>query len=177
MMGREIRRVPPNWKHPKRTCCHIPNCENYECYQPLYDETYEVSAQEWIGEFEKWQRGERPDYFSEGDSEYYWDWNGKPPNKLFYRDYKDEDATWYQVYETVSEGTPVTPPFETEDELIDYLVINGDFWYQKDQIDNIKNSHRTKPTRKAAENFVKGKYAPSMQIENGIIKTDINCCE
>lgn len=54
-----------------------------------------------------------------------------PPEREYYRSWKDEDATWFQVWETVSEGTPVTPPFATKEELIDYLVANGDFWDQK----------------------------------------------
>jgi hypothetical protein len=37
----------------------------------------------------------------------------------------------WQVWETVSEGSPVTPVFITADALIDYLVSHGDAWDQK----------------------------------------------
>jgi hypothetical protein len=38
---------------------------------------------------------------------------------------------WFQVYETLSEGTPVSPPFAVQEDLIKYLVANGDFWNQQ----------------------------------------------
>lgn len=38
----------------------------------------------------------------------------------------------YRVHETVSDKEePVTPAFETEDALIDYLASNGDLWDQQ----------------------------------------------
>lgn len=84
--------------------------------------------------------------------------------------YKTEEAIWYQVYETVSEGTPVTPPFETQQELIEYLVIHGDFYQQKCQ-------NETKPgySREVAEQFVlKSGWCPSIVISNGVIKSGID---
>lgn len=52
--------------------------------------------------------------------------SGGPPQRACYCPWKPEDATWLQVWETVSEGTPVTPPFATRQELVDYLVQHGD---------------------------------------------------
>lgn len=43
----------------------------------------------------------------------------------------DTDGFGYSLYETVSEGTPVTPVFATAEELIDYLVNVGTFWNEK----------------------------------------------
>jgi hypothetical protein len=103
-----------------------------ESYQPLYDRPYRQAAEEWRKGFAEWEAGERQQYFQESGQDYeYWDYNGMPPDKEYYRpDWKPEDMTWIQVYETVSEGTPVTPPFATREELVDYLVNNGDFWDQ-----------------------------------------------
>ena len=75
-------------------------------------------------------------------------------------------ATWWQVYETVSEGTPVSPPFATPDELIDYLVAHGDFWDQqrRERGDTIMNNDPW--SREQAEAFVRGPgWAPSMVVE------------
>lgn len=58
------------------------------------------------------------------------------------------EGPWWQVWETVSEGSPVTPAFATAEELVDYLVKNGDAWCQK-------RPDERPPTREAAENFVK----------------------
>ena len=170
-MGREIRRVPVNWQHPTQTCPHAYKpCEGYRCYKPLFDRLYQNEAKEWLEEFDKWQKGYRPDYFEIGDAEFFWDWYGMPPDKEYYRTYKDEDAIWYQVYETVSEGTPVTPPFETQAELVNYLVENGDFWAQRRNQGGF--------TRKAAENFVYGSgYAPSMVVCNGEVTVGIETCK
>jgi hypothetical protein len=41
-----------------------------------------------------------------------------------------DDLGWC-LYETVSEGTPVTPVFETAEELIEHLVLAGEDWGQE----------------------------------------------
>jgi hypothetical protein len=35
---------------------------------------------------------------------------------------------WYQLYEGVSEGTPLSPAFSTKEELINWLKNNKDYW-------------------------------------------------
>jgi hypothetical protein len=139
-MGLEIRRVPPDWEHPRQECKHSPlagGCEDAKrhggrCLQPLHDKSFREAASEWKSEFAAWERGDRPDYCSEESATLeFWEWNGDPPNREYYRpDWPDGTATHYQVYETVSEGTPVTPHFATKAELVDYLVAHGDAWYQ-----------------------------------------------
>lgn len=121
-MGREIRKVPPHWEHPKRKCPHEPwagGCydakqHNGQCYQPLCDKDFNACIAKW------------------------------------------EQPTWYQVYETVSDGTPVTPPFATTQELIEYLVQYGDFWDQ----------HRGDGgwIRAYAERFVESEWSPSLVV-------------
>lgn len=154
-MGREIRMVPANWEHPKAM-----RHWGREDYQPMYDRHFSAAAAEWKAEFAKWEAGERPSYFDA--AEYpngleYWEWETTPPDRAYYRPWKDEEATWFQVWETVSEGTPVTPPFETKEELVDYLATNGDFWDQK-RGDGPWN-------RAAAERFVGAGWAPSMVVQ------------
>lgn len=162
-MGREIRRVPPNWKHPQ---------DEKGDYISMYDHDYESKAEEWIENFKLWENGEHPAQERNKDIKYFWEWEN-PPDEETCRPRFCGDPTWYQVYETVSEGTPVTPPFETKDELIDYLVENGDFWDQKRGDGGW--------SRKAAEQFVENEWAPSMiafgSKETGyIIKTPRDGC-
>lgn len=71
-------------------------------------------------------------------------WKRKEPPK----------GNWWQVWETVSEGSPVTPAFATRGELIDYLVAVGDAWDQKRGEGGWK--------REAAESFVETEWAPSL---------------
>lgn len=119
-MGREIRQVSPNWEHPKFT-----EGRRIGQYIPLYDKSYSEACKEWKEEFLQWEAKTHPDYKEDYE---YWDWAGSPPDKEFYLPDGLPEKTWYQVYETVSEGTPVTPPFSTKDELYNYLITNGTFW-------------------------------------------------
>lgn len=149
-MGREIRKVPPNWDHPK---------DRYGNPQAMRDETFEDAAKEWKDGFAKWEAGERPKYFDPNGSLYpeYWEWKGNPPKREYHRPWKSEEATWIQVWETISEGTPITPPFSTPEELIEFLVESGDFWDQKQNRGGWK--------RENAEAFVQRGWAPSMIVE------------
>lgn len=174
-MGREIRRVPPNWEHPRRDCTHSPwkgGCDEAKqhggkCYQPMHDSDAEAAFADWQEEYAEWLAGEHDRVNAEyGEAEYpkaepyraFCNWHGQPPDPNYYRTKWDESAaTWYQVYQTVSEGSPVTPPFATKEELIDYLVANGDFW----------DESRGKGgwSRENATSFVNRGFAFSMMIE------------
>ncbi len=172
-MGREIRMVPPNWEQPQ-----VVRRNGRVGYQPMFDRDFEAASKEWAEGFMNWQNGNKPYYFDA--SKYpkdfqYWEWSGMPPKREYYRPWKEEEATWFQVWETVSEGTPVTPAFATKEELVDYLVANGDFWDQSRR----KEGHSTMPCapwlRANAEAFVNRGSAPSLIVEhssNGVtIKT------
>lgn len=164
-MGREIRRVPPNWEHPKRQKFDYRTGREVESYQPLYDRAFAPQMREWYAEWEKWERGEKPE--GSEDTANFWDWDGGPPDPEYHRpNWPEGSATWFQVYETVSEGTPVSPPFATEEELIDYLAKNGDFWDQA----RVKEGRREGPAaweRGAAERFVRSRWAPSLMVVGG----------
>lgn len=158
-MGRELVMVPPNWEHPKEV-----RRWGEEDYKPMFNRDYESAKKEWIDGLVSWEKGERPSHFKSQDVKEYWTYCGQPPERDDYVPFRQEECSWFQVWETVSEGTPVTPPFETKDELIDYLCSNGDFWDQ---------SRGAGPwTRENATAFVMGSgYAPSMMIVNGLAYT------
>jgi hypothetical protein len=172
-MGREIRKVIPNWEHPRTKCEHSPwngGCDDAKrngglCLEPLYDNDYDTAATAWIAGLMKWESGEDPDRekYGDGETRYYWEWNGSPPERRYYRpQWADEEATWFQGYETVSEGTPVTPPFATKAELVDYLVKHGDYW------DQYRGDGGW--SRRKAEQFVESEFAVSMVIVGSEIK-------
>lgn len=139
-MGREVRRVPPNWEHPRNEDGR---------YIPLYDQTYESARREWLDGYAAHEPAEH-------DGLDYWEYDGMPPVRADYRPYPDEEATWYQVYETVSEGTPVSPPFATQEELIAHLAEHGD-----------KTDHGKGWTLSRAKAFVESGWAPSGMIVGG----------
>lgn len=162
-MGREIRRVPVNWEHPKRKDL---TGRDTDQYQPLYDKDAETAWSDWMDGFEEWKAGElaktieeHPEHGYKLDEPYrsFCDWDGEPPDPKYHRPKWPEDAVLgFAVYETVSEGTPVTPAFATKEELIDYLATQGTYWDDD------------KPwSREAAEKFVEQEWAPSLMIMFG----------
>jgi hypothetical protein len=162
-MGREIRRVPPKWEHPKdEQKSELP-------YIPMFDRDFETTARKWIEDCIAWDNGTHKDIIADPDRKtripYYWQWEN-PPDEDTCRPKFTEPATWYQVYETVSEGTPITPPFATKEELVEYLVNYGDFWQQHSWENRFKESwYRDARVpgwdREAAVQFVEMEWAPS----------------
>ena len=148
-MGREIRRVPKNWQHPiNEECRHwgVDPHRGLPCYKPMHDQDYKSAATEWMANYQRFQDAtpeERAKEFSKY-CEYYWEYDS-PPDEELYRPVFDGPADCYQIYETVSEGTPVSPVFETQEEMIEWLVSEGH-------------------SRKSAEAFVKDGWAPSLVV-------------
>lgn len=127
-MGREIRRVPAGWEHPKDARGH---------FYPLCDKDLETALKDWA-EYDDSNEEDRP-------------------NPAYYRpSWTNEERTHYQVYEDVSEGTPVSPVFATEEEVVNWLVT-----YQ---------GH----SERAAREFVHRGYAFSMLMTNGVIYQGID---
>lgn len=198
-MGREIRRVPANWQHPKyvREGLRGVSVEYRPMYQRDYQEDYEYAQKEikeWFERQELWNKGIYRDWngkemptseamkmfldsieedrkkmqFSESykkaermkyeTGHCFWeDVAGKVPRLPNPDDYMPE-GEWYQLFENVSEGTPITPAFATKEELIDWLANNKDFWGEQ-------------WTREQAEGMLKSNYAPSFVITNGVMKS------
>lgn len=163
-MGRELNMVPANWEHPKeyRNSRHGLELS----YKPMYQGSFREASEEWKKEFRNWDAGKYPDYTDESDQVLeYWEWSGMPPDPEMYLNWTDEDRVWFQIWETVSEGTPVSPAFETKEELIDYLTENGDFWDQK---------RGDKPASRASYTaLVNGSYAPSFILDKGKLMSGV----
>jgi len=150
-MGREIRRVPPNWEHPK---------DSAGKFKPMYDKTYHEEAIAWIEGFNSFKPTKHCKYYWECDF---------PPDEDYYIPYTKDEAIWYQVYETVTEGTPCTPPFETQDELVKHLVEHGESYntYCKGGIDP-----------ESAKRFVyETQCCPSLVVTNGQFLSGIESCK
>ena len=151
-MCREIRKVPPSWEHPK---------DDFGNYKPMHDESYKSAMDWWTQEDELWKAGKHESqlkYESARECKTFAEWDGGPPDPDYHRPSFEQEPTWFQMYETVTEGTPVTPPFETKEQLCDYLVENGTFW------------DTTGWPRENAEAFVKSEWAPSFIMGPGVLK-------
>lgn len=125
-MGREVRRVPADWKHPKHWTPCLHGME--ERHKPLSPgEDYQRLVDEWDKECAKWKAGERPDYCT-GESRLlcYEQWAGQRPHRDDYMpNWPAEQRTHLMMYEDTSEGTPISPAFETPEELARWLVDNN----------------------------------------------------
>jgi hypothetical protein len=123
-MGREIRRVPENWEHPKS--------DNGD-YIPLHDGKYSEELEKWKLENEKWNEGLSDDWnggWKPKKKEYenmsYSEYNGSKPKKKDYMpEFDESELTHIMMYEDTSEGTPISPAFETPEELAHWLADNN----------------------------------------------------
>jgi len=136
-MGREIRNVPPDWKHP---------IDEDGRFQPLHKWTYlEALKDHFIDEL-PWYLWPSKNW------KHFKEWLTGFPDHNYYRPrWRNGEATHYQIYENVTEGTPVSPVFASLDDLIGWLMDN----------ENV--------SRKAAERFAKEKYVPSMAFIHGAL--------
>lgn len=128
-MGREIRMVPPGWEHPKNDKGN---------YIPLLKGPFSRHLAEWLEENAAWDRGEVLDYSTwperrtfkpKEDSalacDSFEEWSGKKPVRDEYMpEWPDGEATMLVMYEDTSEGTPISPAFETPEELARWLADN-----------------------------------------------------
>lgn len=117
-----MRMVPKDWKHPT---------DHNDKYIPLLGGSYSEAAARWDEEYRKWLEGLRDDFKGgwvpyDGPCIYYWEYAGPPPNEKEYMpDWPAEERTHYMMYEDTSEGTPISPAFETPEELAQWLANNN----------------------------------------------------
>lgn len=135
-MSREVRMVTPNWEHPRD--------ERTNRYKPLrfgYEETK--------NEFEDMQS-------KQGLQEAIDNFGPAPDINDYMPDWSDEERTHYQMYESVSEGTPISPVMDSPEALAKWLVEN--------------NGDAGAGETASYEGWLRvcnGGYAPSMIIKNG----------
>lgn len=121
-MSREVRRVPANWEHPKDKRGNL---------IPLHDGFIKRLA-EWDEGNAKWQEGLRSDWSGGWEpigpdiaSKTYEQWDGERPAQVDYMpDWPIEQRTHYQMYETCTEGTPISPVMDSPEKLARWLADN-----------------------------------------------------
>ncbi len=122
-MGREVRKVPANWEHPKN---------DFGKYVPLMSGNFSEILGKYKEEKAQWKKGFRTDYKGgwkeKSDDELemsFAEWNGEEPQVEDYMpEWKDEEKTHIQMYEDTSEGTPISPIFENPEDLAHWLTDN-----------------------------------------------------
>ncbi len=109
-MSREMRKVPKDWVHPVKTNGRhkaLFDGAGYERLVAAWDKERAKYPDKSEDEFDSWD-GPRP------DAEDYM-LVGVPP----------EERTHYQMYQTTSEGTPISPIMESPEELARWCADEG----------------------------------------------------
>lgn len=150
-MGREVRRVPANWEHPKDADGR---------YIPLFDGAkFAKRVASWDEEAAKWAEGFRSNFngawvplTDEQKGKPYASWDGERPDPKDYMPlWRDEERTHLMMYEDTSEGTPIRPAFATAEELARWLADNDASWFggqgtsYKARLSIIENSANSLP--------------------------------
>ncbi len=130
-MGREIRRVPEWWEHPRD--------ERGE-YIPLFDRSYDEAVRDYQYAVQLWEEGRHPaqtEWPDQTAGVSYDEWESGQPDPRFYRaeSWTEDDATMWVLYEMVTEGTPASPTFESLSRLLQWMLRNG---YTPDEIGEIR---------------------------------------
>ncbi|MBD9542923.1 hypothetical protein IB276_26100 [Ensifer sp. ENS04] len=113
-MGREVRRVPADWQHPRYTADNAPHDRAIGRHIPMFDCGYKEAAADFLEKANAEGLQEAVDFY------------GKAPERHEYMpDWPDEQRTHYMMYEDTSEGTPISPAFETPEELARWLADTG----------------------------------------------------
>lgn len=153
-MGREVRRVSADWVHPVYTSENARYPHQIGKHIPLFGEGFAELAAEWDEGAAKWEQGlvakhklvtdedgnseweisyvsrellESAPILSEAetDDDSYEDWADPRPDPAHYMpDWPEEERTHLMMYQNTTEGTPISPVFETAEELAQWLVDN-----------------------------------------------------
>lgn len=169
-MGREVRKVPKGWEHPKYPAdYHDPNKRSR--YIPLYNGGFAARDAEWNEGYAQWQRGYVKNYGAtekwqprtKDDGPTYSLYAGERPSPDEYMpEWPLPERTMFMMYEDTSEGTPISPAFETPEELARWLADN-----------NASAFAGMTATYEQWLRVCKGGYAPSAIMENGILKSGV----
>ena len=125
----ELRVVPENWSHPK---------DEKGRFVSLRGEKFSEEIAEYKEEQEMWNKGFRKKMTELGkvggviswvpkDEDLkemsFEDWRGKCPEaKDYMPEFSDKDLTHCQLYETITEGTPITPVMGSSAEVGRWIV-------------------------------------------------------
>jgi hypothetical protein len=114
IMGREVRMVPADWDHPRYTADNAPFSRAVGRHIPMLGGSYDDAAAEFMEKANAEGLEAAVDYY------------GEPPKRDGYMpSWPDEQRTHFMMYEDTSEGTPISPAFETPEDLARWLADTG----------------------------------------------------
>lgn len=121
-MGREVRMVRPDWKHPTFRKEEI----------PLHKGPYSEALADWEENKRQWDLGFVRDWSKDlawkpkdADDTFEDNVGDRPIPNDYMPEWTPQEATHLQMYETCSEGTPISPVMATPEELARWLADTG----------------------------------------------------
>ncbi len=112
-MSREVRKVRPDWLHPKYTADNAPHSRAIGWFIPKIDESYKDAASSWLAVAN--DQG-----LDVAMAEF-----GHPPEiEAYMPEWTEAERTHFMMYETTSEGTPISPVMESPEALAKWLADN-----------------------------------------------------
>lgn len=169
-MGREVRMVPADWVHPVA----YDYMRGKDRLVPLHKSGgYEQTAKDWDEGWQKWQEGLCESYgtgpkWEPIEPEHlkgrYTEYAGSRPSPDDYMpDWSKEQRTHYMMYEDTSEGTPISPAFETPEDLAQWLVDN-----------KASSFGGSEGTYEGWLRVAKGGFAPSLVVTDGVAVSGVD---
>lgn len=127
-MSRSVRRVPMDWQHPKS----YQGRKRKLNFTSLFDGSggaYRKEAEAFVKDCAAWDNGTHADLIGRPElkTEYpfFWEWGSPPPDPDMYMpDFPPEQCIGWQMYETTSEGTPLSPVMDSPESLARWLADN-----------------------------------------------------
>lgn len=98
-MGREIRMVPAGWEHPRDDKGEL---------IPLHGWSFSGAMRDWEKDMKAGDANE----------------SDRPNQDRYMPEWPDEQRTHLMMYETCTEGTPISPAMETPEQLAKWLYDN-----------------------------------------------------
>lgn len=134
-MGRELRRITRGWQHPR---------DEHGQYMPVHDKAYNDALAEYEAERALWAQRQHPaqiEWPAQTAGQTYEQWVGERPDPRYYRTerWTHQETDQWVLYENVTEGTPVSPPFDRIDDLLTWMAAHG---YRPHEISRIVGGWR-----------------------------------
>ena len=140
-MGREVRKVTSDWKHP----------EDEDGNYIALLEGYSVDARDFMEKARRDGLQSAVDYFGQA-----------PDMNDYMPEWPESEKTHFMMYETTSEGTPISPAFEAPEELSRWLADTGASAFGRDTA-----------SYEAWLRVANGGFAPSAVIRNGNLESGV----
>jgi hypothetical protein len=124
-LHRDLRRVPASWVHPKDdNGTLIPLFQNLQLKQS--QDEWERYNKLWNDGFYEDAKGRPVPLTDVQRGHCYSDWVGERPRDEYYMPlWGKSEMTHYQLYETTTEGTPLSPVMSSLKELAEWLGENN----------------------------------------------------